>query len=602
MRNIFLSVLACIALLVVTMLPLTGTMKSYEIEVISRTSKEKLSDESIIDTSNYNAPTIKNFQQQWLIVKSYNNYAPSGMPDFDERQDKWQKITRGDDNIMNSTVTDDDIPVGANPQNPNCIAPGPDSHLDSTPAGDDEVKYYFCGPTALADIIWWIDSRHEKKNLSEDNNGDTCDILSNFSGVSDDHHEDNVPLFIENLAVRSGTVYKCITDVKDLNETISDVINNESSYAYKCEIINWPTIAQMANWIKLGYAVLLRIDVQFPPGYWHFVALNGVNQNNNQIEISDPEHDEADPPGSYTEHNNASNVSHDIYTTEFRSQITWILNYPEDFSPGGNMTQITHAIVANPKPVIDTGFIDPHISTDVGGSLKDQFRLLSETEFTDDVEAYYYLPDGTMYAGGAMVNGIPFEPLIEGNVLKWLLAPMNPGDLYEVELNIIAIDPPSLELERRVRCWGFCPMLGKQVYDDDFGIFEILNNPPSKPNIDGQLSGKAGTDYYYNISGDDPDGNDIWVLIEWGDGTNTSWLGPYVRSYKFNESHTWKEKDSYTVRAIARDEFGAESQWGTLNITIPKNKAFTFNFNLFKWLLERFSSLSQILLYARNII
>jgi len=42
--------------------------------------------------------------------------------------------------------------------------------------------------------------------------------------------------------------------------------------------------------------------------------------------------------------------------------------------------------------------------------------------------------------------------------------------------------------------------------------------------------------------------------------------------------------------------YGAESDWPELfTITMPKNKAFNFNYNLLEWLFERYPSLLQIL-------
>ena len=101
---------------------------------------------------------------------------------------------------------------------------------------------------------------------------------------------------------------------------------------------------------------------------------------------------------------------------------------------------------------------------------------------------------------------------------------------------------------------------------------EKENSPPGTPSIDGPINGKVGTEYDFNISGEDIDGDDIWILVEWGDGTNTSWLGPYSNSYEITESHTWKEKGTYTIRAKAKDEHGVESDWGILKVTMPKSQ------------------------------
>ncbi len=54
----------------------------------------------------------------WYFKACYDsNYAPAGMPDFDQKQDNWTNPTSG--------------------------------------------KWSFCGPTALANCLWWLDSRFE---------------------------------------------------------------------------------------------------------------------------------------------------------------------------------------------------------------------------------------------------------------------------------------------------------------------------------------------------------------------------------------------------------------------------------------------------------
>jgi hypothetical protein len=72
----------------------------------------------------------------WYIKRPYPDYAPSGMPDFDERQDNWT----------------------------------------------------WCGPPAVANSLWWFDSKF-----------DPIDIVKPY-GAWDDHDPLNVPPLIEHLA------------------------------------------------------------------------------------------------------------------------------------------------------------------------------------------------------------------------------------------------------------------------------------------------------------------------------------------------------------------------------------------------------------------
>jgi len=120
------------------------------------------------------------------------------------------------------------------------------------------------------------------------------------------------------------------------------------------------------------------------------------------------------------------------------------------------------------------------------------------------------------------------------------------------------------------------------------------NQPPNTPQITGPNSGKAGEEYDYTFSSVDPDGDAVQFYIEWGDG-NSEWTGFNSSGDSFTRSHIWDEKDTYIIRAKAKDSNGAESDWATLEVSMPKNKA-TNPFLLFlERLMERFPILEQIL-------
>ena len=115
------------------------------------------------------------------------------------------------------------------------------------------------------------------------------------------------------------------------------------------------------------------------------------------------------------------------------------------------------------------------------------------------------------------------------------------------------------------------------------------NNPPNKPSKpSGPTSGKAGTSYTYSTSTTDPDGDQVYYWFDWGDGTNSGWLGPYNSGQTVSASHTWSERGSYEIKVKAKDTNGAESEWSDpLPITMPKNKGLPFNAN-FWWFIKNF--------------
>jgi len=113
---------------------------------------------------------------------------------------------------------------------------------------------------------------------------------------------------------------------------------------------------------------------------------------------------------------------------------------------------------------------------------------------------------------------------------------------------------------------------GNTSEDTTWAWIQESNDPPDKPNIDGETNGKMETSYDYNFTSTDPEGLHIWHYIEWGDGQNTGWIGPYMSGETITKSHTWWAKGEFTIRCKAKDPYGDESDWGTLDVTMPKNQ------------------------------
>jgi len=101
------------------------------------------------------------------------------------------------------------------------------------------------------------------------------------------------------------------------------------------------------------------------------------------------------------------------------------------------------------------------------------------------------------------------------------------------------------------------------------------NQPPDKPSIEGQTSGKVGEEYQYFCKFDDTadtDGNPVFYWWDWGDGNNSRWLGPYNPTDHIYFNHTWSEKGRYNIKVKLKDVIGAESEWSDpFSITMPKS-------------------------------
>ncbi|RLF57244.1 MAG: hypothetical protein DRN27_08160 [Thermoplasmata archaeon] len=120
------------------------------------------------------------------------------------------------------------------------------------------------------------------------------------------------------------------------------------------------------------------------------------------------------------------------------------------------------------------------------------------------------------------------------------------------------------------------------------------NNPPSAPIINGETEGHYGESYEYIFESTDPEDQNVWYYIEWDDGSNSGWIGPYNSGQEITVSHIWDEENAYTIKAKSKDIFDEESSWGSLEITMPLNQQY-YSFPLLQRLLELLPNVFPIL-------
>jgi len=106
-------------------------------------------------------------------------------------------------------------------------------------------------------------------------------------------------------------------------------------------------------------------------------------------------------------------------------------------------------------------------------------------------------------------------------------------------------------------------------WSDPLTITIVLDNPPNTPTITGQTHGRTGVTYPYTFVTTDPDGDDVYYYVDWGDESNSGWLGPHASGVQASATHSWSQQGNYTVKVKAKDDYGMESDWGTLSVTMP---------------------------------
>jgi parallel beta-helix repeat protein len=153
---------------------------------------------------------------------------------------------------------------------------------------------------------------------------------------------------------------------------------------------------------------------------------------------------------------------------------------------------------------------------------------------------------------------------------------------------------------------GDTPYIIKQVFwgknKDNYPLMEPYTgfdpDAPGAPTINGPHSGKVGEEYDYTFVTTDPNDDDVYYYITWGDGTFEKWIGPFGSGEEVKLNHTWTRKSSYCITAQAKDTNGLIGPWGTLMVTMPRNRAINGFYLRF---LDSFPLLREVLLRLINL-
>lgn len=205
---------------------------------------------SIVDNNEKTNETMS-----WYWKPPYPNYSPQGLPDFDQKQDRWKKISAGPNGIIDSVLEGDDILN----TDENCIAPGPDCYLNSTAIDDDIEEWAFCGPVAVANCFWWFDSKYADPAGSPGDGKDQFALVQDY-GSGDDHAITNPPLLIEKLAREMNTTEKGTTYIDDMQNAINNwLISTNLTNKFTIQTYNQPTFSFIENEIKRSQNVILLL-------------------------------------------------------------------------------------------------------------------------------------------------------------------------------------------------------------------------------------------------------------------------------------------------------------------------------------------------------
>ena len=128
--------------------------------------------------------------------------------------------------------------------------------------------------------------------------------------------------------------------------------------------------------------------------------------------------------------------------------------------------------------------------------------------------------------------------------------------------------------------------------------FNVEKKSQPKLYIDGPTNGKAGEGYIYTFNFTAPEEFKYFLYVEWGDGTDTGWIGSFYSNTDVNLSHSWNKQGNYIIWAFAKDLYDERRCNATLEVTMPKNKPFSFILNLLDWLFESFPLLYKLVQFV----
>jgi len=102
----------------------------------------------------------------------------------------------------------------------------------------------------------------------------------------------------------------------------------------------------------------------------------------------------------------------------------------------------------------------------------------------------------------------------------------------------------------------------------------------------GPTSGTVDETCAYTTMTTDPDGEDLYYFFDWGDGTDSGWIGPIESGNNCEGTIQFTKKGTYQIQVKAKDIHEYESEWSDpITVSMPKIKR--IEFSIFQLVFEK---------------
>ncbi len=220
-------------------------------------------------------------------------------------------------------------------------------------------------------------------------------------------------------------------------------------------------------------------------------------------------------------------------------------------------------------PIKDCGYWIPD------GSKEDRDAIKTQIMQYGPVCAHIYVTDYFKRWGNESHNATDYYPYKSANGVNHVVVIVGWKDDASITKGGYWIIKNSYGVD-----WGYNGFFNLEYTSLNIEKFEIVwvdydanrsHWSPNKPIIDGTVEAGIEEECAFSTSTSDPINREIQYQFDWGDGSNSDWLGPYESGNLITLSHSWNEKGLYQVRVKAKNSDNVESQWSDCIIVhIPK--------------------------------